>query len=94
MITGLILFTCAPVNMDVYVHMMHNQEIYLREEVVPAFEAENRVKIDIRRYDFTDNLHEILGDDDVKPALVKVQFDKSAALMQKNLLMPLDSIYI
>lgn len=92
MITGLILFACAPVNIDVYVHMMHNQEIYLREEVVPAFEAENRVKIDIRHYEFTDRLHEILGDDNVKPALVKIPFDKSAALMRKNILMPLDSI--
>ena len=82
---------CAPmVSMTLLVHMMPDQELYLKEQVLPPFDKQQHVNIKVVHYENIDSLEDNIRGYSGTLGLVKVPFDNSSSLIKKGLFKRLD----
>ncbi len=83
---------CGPrAHMKVLINMIDQQEKFFREEVVPGFESRSRTEIEVIGLESIDRIAPGLDSAGQEVGLVKVPFGKSASLVRKGLIKPLDS---
>ncbi len=86
---------CAsPKKMKVFIKMMPAQEEHFKERVIPKFEKENNVKVEVESLDNIADLPKAIKEADATGGvhLVKVPFEMTRVLTGQDLIMPLDSI--
>ncbi|MBD3344991.1 MAG: extracellular solute-binding protein [Chitinivibrionales bacterium] len=89
---GIVIQGCGPrLQTSVLIKMVENQDKYFRQEVIPPFEKEQNVDIDVISYPEIEKLEEELQKYAGNAGLVKVPFGKSASLIRQNLIKPLNS---
>jgi len=84
----------APQKMKVVIKMMPVQEEHFKKQVIPKFEKEHNVKIEVESLDNIADLSNYLREADKTGGvhLAKVPFEMTRTLIGKNLIIPLDSI--
>jgi hypothetical protein len=87
------LISCGPsYRMDVLIQMIDAQERYFRNEIVPPFEKQHKVDLNIIKYGSVDSLEFDMIAHRNTAGLVKVPFDKSRSMMSEKYFIPVDSI--
>ncbi len=77
--------------MKIIVHMIDQQYEYFSKEVIPQFEKENRVKIDVVRVAHIDNIEAAFTESKRRVSLLKIPFGKCWSLANKGHIMPLNT---
>jgi ABC-type glycerol-3-phosphate transport system substrate-binding protein len=81
----------APKQSEILIKMLKAQEDYFAREIIAGFDRENHAKTIVVPYENTGDLEAEMVKHAGKAAVVKIPFEKSKALIRKNLLKPLDS---
>ncbi len=92
---SIFLSNCAaPQKMTVIIKMMPAQEKHFKERVIPGFEKEHNVKIDVQIMQKVNDLPQLIKAADATGGvhLVKVPFEMTRVLTGQKLVIPLDSI--
>ncbi|MBN1308744.1 MAG: extracellular solute-binding protein [Chitinispirillaceae bacterium] len=93
LVSGAAFVGCTPrPQIRALISMMADQEVYFKNEVVPAFENKYPSVVEVIHYGSTDSIEEIMRRRAGTISLVKVPFDKAGPLMRKGLFAPLNSV--
>ena len=88
----MVIIGCAASRQSlVLVKMLKAQEDYFAKEAIPEFDRENHAKTTVVHYENPSELENELSLRTGQVSLVKIPFEKTKAIISKNLLVPLDS---
>jgi hypothetical protein len=91
MVLGAILFCSPPLTMKVLIHMIAEQERYFSTEVISSFERGRNAEVSVIHFDQLDGIDVEMQKYPGEVGLIKIPFGQSTPLIQKGLIMPLDS---
>jgi hypothetical protein len=93
LIAYLTMLGCAaPRQQKILVQMIQAQEEYFSGEIIPGFNKQYKAAIQVVHYDNAAELGSELAKYPGRIALVKIPFDKTAALLSNDRLLPIDAV--
>lgn len=87
----IIYLSCVPsVKMKVLIRMIKEQENYFKNEIIPDFEKNEKIEIEVLHYENIDSIESELAKNRQSVGLVKVPFEKIWSLVRNNDILPLN----
>ena len=81
-----------PASIKVLIKMIDKQEAYFSQRIAAPFALDQNAQVAVEHYNNTDSLEYYLENNSGQVGIVKVPFDKASVLINKKLLLPLDSV--